>query len=291
MFGVRARRSTSGSSSRPPTTSRPSTKNGLTRPGIAANGSNVWLYADGVLAHAAVGCGAAMLSGGNCGKGAFSAAVAEAAGPLEDSAAQWGGQAVATVTAGIVGGLAARAVNASFDDGFSVGAAGYLFNKLFHRNGKLWAVDPTADEMAAHYADGTGETVYRLGSDVDLSEYPPGQFNVPVGSVITLQPSSASLVTALFNWSLNVLEPGPLTDSFIYGSIGASTILAGGYIQLGPDTFNYDMEGRGLRDWETALQQSTLGGGMPGKNFVTVFVGPTPLPPKFSPGPFVPTVP
>jgi RHS repeat-associated protein len=256
----------------------------------ASNGSKVWLYADGVLAHAAVGCGSAMMSGGICGRGALSAAVAEAAGPLENRAAQWGGLAAGTVAAGVVGGLAARTVNGSFDDGFSVGAAGYLFNKLFHQNGKLWAVKPTADEMAAHYANGTGETVYRRGDDVDLTDYAAGQFDKPVGTVIDVQPNSASLAAALVNWAAHVLEPGPLTDSFIYGSIGSSTILAGGLIQLGPDRFNFDMEGRGSRDWETALQHSTLGHGLPGKNFVTIFVGPTPIP-KFTQGPFTPTVP
>jgi RHS repeat-associated protein len=96
----------------------------------AANGSKVWLYADGVLAHAAVGCGAAMLSGGNCGKGALSAAVAQAAGPWENSAAEWGGRGAGIAAAGIVGGVAARVTGASFSDGFSVGAAGYLFSQV-----------------------------------------------------------------------------------------------------------------------------------------------------------------
>lgn len=38
-----------------------------------------WTSGTRVLAHAAVGCGSAMLSGGNCGKGALSAALGEAA--------------------------------------------------------------------------------------------------------------------------------------------------------------------------------------------------------------------
>jgi hypothetical protein len=46
---------------------------------------------------------------GNCGKGAFSAAIAEAAGPLEKSAAEWGARGAGIAAAGIVGGAAARA--------------------------------------------------------------------------------------------------------------------------------------------------------------------------------------
>jgi RHS repeat-associated protein len=99
----------------------------------AAKPSGAWLYADGILAHAAVGCASAAASGGNCGAGALSAAVSEAAEPMEDSAAQWGGPAAGAAAAGIVGGIAARVVNGSFNDGFSVGAAGYLFNNLLHQ--------------------------------------------------------------------------------------------------------------------------------------------------------------
>jgi hypothetical protein len=54
------------------------------------------------------------------------------------------------------------------------------------------------------------------------------------------------------------------------------TILPNGYVQLAPDTFNFDTEaGRTFRNWMTDLQHNTLGQGLPGKNFQTIFVGPT----------------
>jgi hypothetical protein len=49
-------------------------------------------------------------------------------------------------------------------------------------------------------------------------------------------------------------------------------------IQLQPDTFNFNMEGRGLRDLETLIQHQTLGQGREGTDFQTIFVGPTPIP-------------
>ena len=45
------------------------------------------------------------------------------------------------------------------------------------------------------------------------------------------------------------------------------------------DADAHDMEqGRGFRDFMTQVQHDTLGGGLPGKNFQTIFVGPTKVP-------------
>lgn len=105
----------------------------------AGSGGAQWSlgYGVGVLSHAAVGCELSMLSGGNCGKQALTAAIAEAASPIVSTIEGWGGLVTATLAAGVVGGLAARAVNDSFSDGFSIGASGYLFNQLVHE-GKSW---------------------------------------------------------------------------------------------------------------------------------------------------------
>ena len=98
----------------------------------ASNGGAGWRYAAGVVSHAAVGCFQGVASGGNCGRGAVAAAVAEAAGSQIKEAAEWGGAGAGIAAAGIVGGAASRAVGGSFSEGFSVGAAGYLFNQMAH---------------------------------------------------------------------------------------------------------------------------------------------------------------
>lgn len=96
-----------------------------------------WSKADFVLAHAAVGCGSAALSGGNCGKGAAAAALSETATQIgfikPDSVGTWGA-VKGMAEAGLVGGLSAEIVGGNFKEGFSIGAAGYLFNKASHMN-------------------------------------------------------------------------------------------------------------------------------------------------------------
>jgi RHS repeat-associated protein len=96
-----------------------------------------WAKPFAVLAHSAVGCGSAELSGGNCGRGALAAGISEAAnqsglfGPPPKSLASWGAFKGA-VEAGFLGGIAARITGGKFDDGFTVSAAGYLFNAGVH---------------------------------------------------------------------------------------------------------------------------------------------------------------
>jgi RHS repeat-associated protein len=101
----------------------------------AAGAGAAWSPAENVLAHAAVGCGSAVLSGGNCGRGAAAAALSEAAVQgnfIKPASIGTWGSAVGTAEAGLVGGAAARIVGGNFSDGFSTAAAGYLFNSALH---------------------------------------------------------------------------------------------------------------------------------------------------------------
>jgi hypothetical protein len=131
----------------------------------------------GVLSHAAVGCFQAAFSGGNCGRGALAAAVAQSAAPLENRASQWGGPAAGAAAAGIVGGAAARASGGSFNDGFSVGAAGYLFNELLHEASK-----PKAEQIyrsppmypTRHAAAVAAFSYAEAQSDSGINEYGGG---------------------------------------------------------------------------------------------------------------------
>lgn len=94
-----------------------------------------WTASENVLAHAAVGCGSAVLSGGNCGKGAAAAALSEAAeqsGLIKPEQVGTWGSVKGAVESGIVGGAAAAVSGGKFQEGFSTGAAGYLLNCAQH---------------------------------------------------------------------------------------------------------------------------------------------------------------
>src|SRR5204863_9775147 len=125
-----------------------------------------------IAGHALVGCGSAVASGGRCGPGALAGAVGSFAGPLLrglDSTSK-------LVATSVLGGLASVAGGGKFANGAVTGAFGYLFNWVGRgSDGRLWAVQPTADEYARRYTgqDGfpLGEPVYRAGSDVNLNDY------------------------------------------------------------------------------------------------------------------------
>jgi hypothetical protein len=171
-----------------------------------------WAKPFGVLAHSAVGCGSAVLSGGNCGRGALAAGISEAAdqsglfGPPPKSIASWGAFKGAA-EAGFIGGIAARLTGGKFDDGFTVSAAGYLFNAAAHPQGSFhcgqdqcrWAL-ATADN-----SDGQPGAQIRVDPDgyfdggawvqtvaVSTSQY-QGQFvDTYEGAVNTLYPGYGS---------------------------------------------------------------------------------------------------
>ena len=75
------------------------------------------------------------LSSGNCGKGAFSAAVSEylgqQVGHVSDprSLSNWG-VAGETAKYALIGGAASKLVGGDFVEGFSIAAAGYVFNQV-----------------------------------------------------------------------------------------------------------------------------------------------------------------
>lgn len=99
-----------------------------------ARGTN-WITPVSALAHAAVGCASAEMSSGNCGQGALSAAISDVAA-TEDvvkpyALGTWGSYR-STAEAGLIGGVTSRIVGGKFEDGFSVAAAGYLFNSAAH---------------------------------------------------------------------------------------------------------------------------------------------------------------
>ena len=102
--------------------------------GSLANDSN-WGVVGRTIAHAAVGCASGALSGGNCGRGALSAAVSEYASENTlhgNEIGNWGDAAKGIAEAALVGGVTARITGGDFVEGFSVGAAGYLYNGLGH---------------------------------------------------------------------------------------------------------------------------------------------------------------
>lgn len=98
-------------------------------------GNSNWQIGERALAHAAVGCASAAASGGNCGKGALSAAVAGGAteiGLIKPAELGTWASVRGTAEAGLLGGITARLAGGNAAEGFSVGASGYIFNSLAH---------------------------------------------------------------------------------------------------------------------------------------------------------------
>lgn len=125
-----------------------------------------------MLAHAAVGCFSGLASSGNCGAGAAAAALSEAAvqGNLIKPAAlgKWGSFKGAA-EAGLLGGVTAEITGGKFGDGFSIAAAGYLFNQSMHK-GLLDRVREVAAQLGTDAATA-------LGNDSNLAtrvQYDPG---------------------------------------------------------------------------------------------------------------------
>jgi hypothetical protein len=105
----------------------------FTSPALAAADPAVQLggYVANIAGHAAVGCVSAVASGGQCGPGALSAGVSDAAAPLVGGIAQ-GNALIGGALSGGIGGLASVAGGGKFADGAVTGAFGYLFNEFAH---------------------------------------------------------------------------------------------------------------------------------------------------------------
>jgi hypothetical protein len=80
-------------------------------------------YDFNVVAHAAVGCGASVASGGKCGPGALAGGVTAAAGPVIN-----GNGFASLVANAALGGAAAVLGGGKFENGAVTGAFGYLFS-------------------------------------------------------------------------------------------------------------------------------------------------------------------
>ena len=92
-------------------------------------------YAFNVVAHAAVGCGAAVASGGKCGPSALAGGVTSAAGPVINGQGFVAGLMINTA----LGGGAAVLGGGKFENGAITAAFGYMFNA----NGVPVRPDPT----------------------------------------------------------------------------------------------------------------------------------------------------
>ena len=239
-------------------------------------------YAENVAGHAVVGCLSTAASGGSCGSGALSGAVGSALSPLTNDVfphaqTDFGERVGGTIIEATAGGLASVAGGGKFENGAITGAFGYLFNFLGCSPSvqKCIASDPTNAEYAKHWADGTGWQVLRLGSNVDLSDYPAGGFS---GETVT--PTDAAFAKAWYN----VFEGGSGTqadqDAILYGNIRFQRTDAD-HVQIGDDTYNYswDSSRSFSRNVQTMFLREQSGNLFAtGKNFQTIFLGPTKTP-------------
>ena len=100
-------------------------------PGAHADGTidlGTEAHAFNIVAHAAVGCGSAVASGGKCGPAALAGATGSFATPLTNGLSFEDGLVVTTTA----GGLASVAGGGKFGNGAVTAAFGYLYNHLGH---------------------------------------------------------------------------------------------------------------------------------------------------------------
>jgi RHS repeat-associated protein len=222
-----------------------------------------WTKPFAVLAHAAVGCASTAASGGNCGRGALAAGISEAAyqtGYVESPAkslASWGTFRGAA-EAGLIGGVAAKITGGKFDDGFTVSAAGYLFNAAADRIKKQMAIqakiDATMSPLVGKQFDSTDAAALAIVNQTALrqisAEYDieigvefyrlPG---MPDGSVIV-----GNAVTQFLNYTVNpieglVMSPPPGPDNVVVWA---------GYLHT-------HANGSDMMGWDDAATGSRLG--------------------------------
>jgi hypothetical protein len=112
-----------------------------------------WTVGGHVFGHAFVGCFSGIASSGNCGSGAVSAALSETATDFHlvptGAVGVWGAFKGAAEM-GLIGGVSSRLSGGSFDDGFSVSAAGYLFNGLHDWLGRMFVGRDAHITLLAH---------------------------------------------------------------------------------------------------------------------------------------------
>jgi RHS repeat-associated protein len=166
--------------------------------GNALQGDSSWVIAERTLAHAAVGCFSGVASGGNCGRGAISAAMSEAANSTVLHGAELAGWGIPERTAlsGLIGGVSTRIAGGDFADGFTVAAAGYLYNSARHAPYAVQPGDVSAGQLIADRNSGAecwvgpeGST-YTVTSEVPSPPVPVGQpFWYPVSDDFGIGPS------------------------------------------------------------------------------------------------------
>jgi hypothetical protein len=144
-----------------------------------------------------------------------------------------------------------------------------------------------ADVGLVHYqpdqqrASGSGADVYRAEDNVDLSSY-SGFPAVPDASQ-AMTPSTGVFAKAWFDVYGMSKEGSSASqasqDTILYGSIRVTNVSQNS-VQIDPDTYNYNWEsGRFVRNLETLFLKEQAGNlTNNGKDFRTIFIGPTRVP-------------
>jgi hypothetical protein len=193
--------------------------------------------------------------------GALSGTVGSALSPLTnyvfpDARTDFGQRIGGTIVEATAGGLASVAGGGKFANGAVTGAFGYLFNFLGCSPSvqKCIASDPTNSEYAAHWADGTGWPVLRMGDNVDLTDYPAGGFS---GNSVSPTDTAFAKAWAKIDFGLGAQAD---QDAILYGNIRFQS--AGpGLVQVGDDTYNFSWDpNRSLnRNMETLYFEDGVG--------------------------------
>jgi hypothetical protein len=182
-------------------------------------------------AHAAVGCGSAVASGGKCGAGALSGSVGSFATPLAEKAGFAGGLAITTTA----GGLASVAGGGKFGNGAVTAAFGYLYNATLRLGATLEFPGAAIRDLQDLYHWMTGKEIV-LPSGVTVGgviQYPDnwsdmlgGDTPYDIGGYASY--GFASGVSAEMAFSIEL----GLTDGLIHGTLDGASATIGGQLGL-----------------------------------------------------------
>jgi hypothetical protein len=124
-------------------------------------------YDFNVVANAAVGCGAAVASGGKCGPGALAGGITAAAGPIINRK----GFASLVANAALGGGVAVLG-GGKFANGAITGAFGYLFSSMAHSGNEPSGGFLADDQFADTHVGWDGNIVVRHFALYDTLTWP-----------------------------------------------------------------------------------------------------------------------
>jgi hypothetical protein len=176
------------------------------------------------LAHAAVGCGSSLASGGGangCARGAAAAVVGHA---ITNGTSGWNNPAARFAAASVSGGVTSRIMGGSFANGAQTAAYGFLFNELLHQG------DRQAAMRRSGYADSGSSLANTAMSEI-------GDKSWAVDSDVMGRAGANKCNIFVYDNIIEIGQNGPEFSRFSISRLSTETqpILAGMWADTGYD--------------------------------------------------------